>query len=86
MIPGEFFMYYSTDSVDDTGNISGELKDIYPPDYLNLLTPNGLPSHQLSLKVGMPVMLLRNLDQSSWLCNGTHLVITRLGLHHIEGE
>lgn len=86
MVPGEFSTYYSSDIVEETGHASGELKDMYPPDYLNLLTPNGLPHHQLSLKVGIPVMLLRNLDQTSGLYNGTRLVITRLGLHYNEGE
>lgn len=86
MVPGEFFTYYSADTIQETGNVSDVLRDMYPPDYLNLLTPNGLPSHQLSLKLGMPVMLLCNLDQSLGLCNGTRLIITKLGLHYIEGE
>ncbi|KAM3383118.1 hypothetical protein P3S68_008693 [Capsicum galapagoense] len=29
--------------------------------------------------VGVPVMLLRNIDQSSGLCNGIRLIITRIG-------
>lgn len=31
-------------------------------------------------------MLLRNIDQSNGLCNGTRLVVTNLGKHIIEGE
>ncbi|CAN1852140.1 hypothetical protein LINPERHAP1_LOCUS40515 [Linum perenne] len=33
------------------------------------------PNHQLKLKVGVPVILLRNLDQTTGLCNGTRMVI-----------
>ncbi|XP_024007229.1 uncharacterized protein LOC112083434 [Eutrema salsugineum] len=38
------------------------------------------------LKVGVPVMLLRNLNQKSGLCNGTRLIITKLGNKVIEAE
>ncbi|XP_075103802.1 uncharacterized protein LOC142161721 [Nicotiana tabacum] len=37
-------------------------------------------------KVGVPVMLLRNIDQSSGLCNGMRLIITRLGNRIIEAK
>ncbi|XP_035830063.1 uncharacterized protein LOC110944792 [Helianthus annuus] len=38
------------------------------------------------LKVGVPVMLLRNIDQQNGLCNGTRLRITKLYKHVIEAE
>lgn len=31
------------------------------------------------LKVGVPIMLLRNIDQASGLCNGTRLQVNDLG-------
>ena len=43
-------------------------------DYLNSITPNGMPPHTLVLKVGAPIMLLKNLDPSNGLCNGTRLI------------
>ena len=37
------------------------------------------PNHRLVLKVGAPIMMLRNLDQSSGLCNSTRLLVDHLG-------
>ena len=34
-----------------------------------LETITGLPNHNIKLKNGTPIMLLRNLDQSEGLCN-----------------
>jgi ATP-dependent DNA helicase PIF1 len=46
----------------------------------------GMPPHQLALKVGVLVILLRNLDASSGLCNGTRLVVRRLARRLIVVE
>jgi hypothetical protein len=46
-----------------------------PNEYLNTLNPPGLPPHHLVLKIGMPLILLRNLNPSQGLCNGTKLCL-----------
>ncbi|XP_076909136.1 uncharacterized protein LOC143566277 [Bidens hawaiensis] len=56
------------------------------PDILNSLKISGLPNHKLVLKVGVLVMLLRNLDQKGGLCNGTRLQVTSLGNHIIKAQ
>lgn len=43
-----------------------------------------MPSHNLRLKVGVPVLLMRNLDAPR-LCNGTRLQITHLGKNIVKG-
>ncbi|XP_073300637.1 uncharacterized protein [Primulina huaijiensis] len=66
--PGETRTFTSFDeAVDDTQNF-------YPPEFLNSLTPNGMPPHRLVLKKNCTVMLLRNLDPSNGLCNGTRMI------------
>jgi hypothetical protein len=47
----------------------------YPTEYLNSLKASGLPLSRLALKPGCPIMLLRNLDVSMGLCNGTRLIL-----------
>ncbi|XP_016164017.1 uncharacterized protein LOC107606469 [Arachis ipaensis] len=39
----------------------------------------GLPPHKLVVKVGAPVMLLRNIDQTNGLCNGTRMQVSKKG-------
>jgi ATP-dependent DNA helicase PIF1 len=60
--------------------------DVHTPEFLNTIVASGLPNHKLRLKVGVPVMLLRNIDQSLGLCNETRLVITRMGKFVLEGQ
>ena len=80
-IPGETRIYYSTDKVltDDE-----EESQNYPQEFLHSLTPSGMPEHRLCLKIGAIIMLLRNLDIQSGLCNGTRLVVMNMHDHLIE--
>ena len=65
LIPTESKSYYSCDSIcSSSGNLE-ELNLLYPLEFLNNLNFNGLPPHELTLKIGAPIMLLRNLNQAS---------------------
>ena len=61
-------------------------QDIPPPELLQSFeSPSLLPS-RLLLKVGVPVMLLRNPYPSQGLCNGARLVLARISPRYIEGR
>ncbi len=62
------------------------MDSLYPVEFLNTLQFSGIANHELELKVGMPILLIRNLNQSIGLCNGTRLIIKRLGQCVIEAE
>jgi ATP-dependent DNA helicase PIF1 len=74
VVPGQEHIILSVDSVetrDDQAMAIGT-------EFFNTITLAGMPPHRLALKVGVPVILLRNFDATSGLCNGTRLIILRL--------
>ena len=71
----------SADDTEDPEDIA-----TYPHDFLHTLTPQDLPAHELHLKVGMPVMLIRNLDQSEGKANGTIAVIQHITKHNLQAK
>ncbi|XP_019167570.1 PREDICTED: uncharacterized protein LOC109163271 [Ipomoea nil] len=78
--------YFSSDAVCKADGDNGIFGDVHTPEFLNSIRVSGLPNHTLTLKIGSPVMLMRNIDHSLGLCNGTRLIITKLADHVIEGE
>ena len=75
--PGDYKIYKSCDT---TENNSHE----YPMEFLNSMNLPGIAPHALFLKVGMVVMLLRNLDPKNGHCNGVKYIINNLLDHVIE--
>ncbi|XP_019197682.1 PREDICTED: uncharacterized protein LOC109191476 [Ipomoea nil] len=84
--PAESKTYLSCDSVCKSDANVDMLADLHTPEFLNALRCSGVPNHALTLKVGSPVMLLRNIDHTLGLCNGTRLIVTRLADHVLEGQ
>jgi ATP-dependent DNA helicase PIF1 len=69
MLPGVVTEYRSIDTIVDADEVVS-----FPPEFLNSLEPAGLPPHRLLLKVGSPIILLRNLIPPK-LCNSTRLCV-----------
>lgn len=49
------------------------------PEYLNSLSPLCLPPHELKLRKYTIIMLIRNLSINEGLCNGTRLMVLKMG-------
>ncbi|XP_076890885.1 uncharacterized protein LOC143542109 [Bidens hawaiensis] len=85
--PGDEVEYLSSDTICSLEYINDTVDTaLYSPELLNGLRISGLPNHKLGLKVGVPVMLLRNLNQKESLCNGTRLRIISLGTRVVEAK
>ena len=78
---GELFTSYSADTLIDEQDA-----ETYATEYLNTINLPTLPPHELKLKIGAPVILLRNLSQPTGLCNGTRLRVARISQRVVECE
>ena len=86
LIPEEEKTYLSCDSPLSTNSAQSRSDDIHTPEFLNTINASGIPNHKIKLKVEVHVMLLRNLDPTTGLCNGTRLIITKMGRYVLEGK
>ncbi|CAI0444145.1 unnamed protein product [Linum tenue] len=82
MVPGSVRSYFSCDTVHSDSNDAAAISSEYPTEFLNSLSFNGYPDHQIDLKVFTPIILLRNLNPSIGLCNGTRMMVVYLG-HYV---
>lgn len=76
-------VFHSTDTVQQD-NLNTESTP--PPELLQSFNPACLPPARLCLKVGAPIILLRNLYPKEGLCNGTRMVLTRIGRRCLEAR
>jgi ATP-dependent DNA helicase PIF1 len=80
-VPGEPRTYLSADSAFQEGGVAD---NSMPQEYLNILDLPGMPIHNLTLKVGTPINLMRNLNFEAELCNGTRMIINTLKQRVVE--
>ncbi|GJU87513.1 DNA helicase [Tanacetum coccineum] len=78
--------YLSRDEAIPMGRETSETDMLYPMEYLNIITFPGFPPYELQLKVGSPIMLLRNVNLSGGLCNGTRMIVISLMSRLIEAQ
>jgi hypothetical protein len=81
ILEGDSISYRSIDSVKDEEGVDATH---YPVEFLNTLTPSGMPPHTLTLKVGAIIMMLRNFKGG--LCNGTRMIVKDLKPNVIIAE
>jgi ATP-dependent exoDNAse (exonuclease V) alpha subunit len=86
LMDGEPREFFSADTVitEDGADPADE-----PPvseEFMRSITSSSLPPGILRLKVGCPIICLRNLDPSRGLCNGTRLIVTSVHTRVLEAE
>ncbi|CAG8698277.1 3716_t:CDS:1, partial [Ambispora leptoticha] len=79
----QVFEYKSADSIEEKEEVDSSL---YTLEFLNSLTPSGMPPHELNLKIDVPVILLRNINPAEGLYNGTRLIIKNCYDYIFEAE
>ncbi|GKB20048.1 ATP-dependent DNA helicase PIF1-like protein [Tanacetum coccineum] len=78
-LAGESATYNSVDEVCKGSTDNLDQHHLYLTEFLNSLNFSGMPPYALCIKKELPIMLLRNVNPSHGLCNGTRLIITELG-------
>ncbi|GJT61107.1 DNA helicase [Tanacetum coccineum] len=86
MVYGDSTTYKSSDEAIPLANDRGAAELLYPMEYLNTLNFSGFPPHELELKVGIPIMLLRNVNLQGGMCNGTRMIVKKLWSKLIEAQ
>jgi hypothetical protein len=75
--PGDIHTFHSADFIpnsEQTGK--GDPMLNYPVEYLNKINCFGMLLAKLELKVGCPVIMLKNLDAAHGVCNGSRRILT----------
>ena len=73
--------YSSSDSIDAA---TDQDKVLWPTEFLNSLTPAGMPPHALTLAPGALIMLLRNIDVDDGLCYCVRGIVVRTMLRILD--
>lgn len=74
MFPGRQSTFYSADSIETEPGIFSDSHDI-PIEFLHSIRASGLPPGELRIKLGCPLILLRNIAPALGLCNGTRVIL-----------
>jgi len=85
-------LYSQNNDVDDLNStmlnaFPGQEQTFFSQDSVTNDHPaSGIPLAKLQLKIGCPVMVLRNLYPADGVCNGTREIVKRMSPHVIEIE
>ena len=81
---GNMRTYFSVDTMVEEAGADGEGHPPVPVEFLRSINSASLPPGELHIKIGCPLILIRNLSPSQGLCNGTRMVVTRMSDRVLE--
>ena len=86
LMPANARVYLSSDNIrKDDGKVDLD-DEVFSVEYLNTIKCLRLPSHEIKLNEGCIIMLLINIDPSNDICNGTRMIVTKLGARVTEAK
>jgi ATP-dependent exoDNAse (exonuclease V) alpha subunit len=78
VFPGLLQVFHSVDSISASDQNSEDNPMInYPVEYLNNINCSDVPLFKLQVKVGCPMIILKNLDPANGMCNGSRGILRR---------
>jgi hypothetical protein len=72
---GDVRTYYSADEILHEPGADNESHLPLTPEFLRSVNSTSLPPGELKIKIGCPLILLRNLSPSNGLCNGSRMIV-----------
>src|SRR6266702_2513343 len=81
--PGRTYDLWAIDEAYDP-DYQTTTEECYLSEVLHSAAPSGFPQAHLKLKIGCPVIVLRNIHSDDGICNGTRGIITRISTRVIE--
>ena len=72
---GEIKTYFSDDEIIQEAGADNNSPFSITPEFLRSINSTSLPPGELKIKIGCPLILLRNLSPSNGLCNGSRMIV-----------
>jgi hypothetical protein len=73
---GDAKTYYSADEIIHEPGADDQNHLLITPEFLRSINSTSLPPGELRIKIGCPLILMRNLSPSNGLCNGSRMIVT----------
>ncbi|XP_057779854.1 uncharacterized protein LOC130998456 [Salvia miltiorrhiza] len=86
LMPDEEKIYLSSDNICKADGEVDVDDEVFSVEYLNTIKCSGFANHKIKLKKRCIIILLRNIDPSNELCNGTRMIVTKIGERVIEAK
>lgn len=70
--------YYRADEIIHESGTDDQSHLLLTPEFLRSVDSTSLPPGELRIKIGCPLIFLRNLSPSNGLCNGSCMIVVEM--------